>query len=144
MPCRRQRSFVSAPASDSLSTPMICSSVNRFPFIELSFPKSMENSKPRSASFRGQGQVPGDNNLASASLPPTVHRSPTSDSLLTRCGRPKHSLARRVSENRSSIIEQKDVTFPRKDPAGGALVGALVAGQRDEQERFFVHAHGEV
>src|ERR1039457_5362657 len=55
MPCRRQRSFVSAPASDSLSTPMICSSVNRFPFIELSFPKSMENSKPRSASFRGQG-----------------------------------------------------------------------------------------
>jgi hypothetical protein len=35
---------------------MICSSVNRFPFIELSFPKSMENSKPRSASFRGQGQ----------------------------------------------------------------------------------------
>src|ERR1035438_5303223 len=56
MPCRRQRSFVSAPASESLSTPMICSSVNRFPFIELSFPKSMENSKPRSGSFRGQGQ----------------------------------------------------------------------------------------
>jgi hypothetical protein len=28
-----------------LSTVMIYSSVNRFPFIELSFPKSMENSK---------------------------------------------------------------------------------------------------
>ena len=34
---------------------MICSSVNRFPFIEFSFRKSMENSKPPLSSFRGAG-----------------------------------------------------------------------------------------
>lgn len=56
MPCLRARSAVFAPASCSLSTPMICSSVNRARFINPSSLGPDSNRVWRIFAVAGQGQ----------------------------------------------------------------------------------------
>src|SRR5829696_1215409 len=57
MPCWRQSAAVAIPASCSLSTPTICSCVNRLPRIPSSLGHMpIEDSHYPSTSFRGAGQ----------------------------------------------------------------------------------------